>query len=185
MSRLSILQVDDLSPAARDVHDEIVAGPRGNVEGPLWVWLRSSGLARAASAFGAFCRFESRVPRKLSELAILMMGAHWRAGFEWFVHEPAALSSGWTPEQVDALKQGLEPGGLAPEERVVFRFCKELLERRQVSDHAYSALVDTQGESVAVELVGILGYYSLVSLTCAVFKVPVPGNNQDPFASNH
>jgi len=94
VTREPVLDVGSMSEEQRRVYDAIAAGPRGVVRGPLAVWLQSPGLAQRAQDLGAFCRYGSSLPPRLSELAILVTGAHWRAGYEWCVHAPIARSAG-------------------------------------------------------------------------------------------
>src|SRR2546421_11777580 len=113
MPRIPDLVLEKLSPEQRRVHDAIVAGPRGRVVGPLRVWLESPELADPAQALGAFCRFGTSLPRRLSELAIITTGAFWRANFEWHAHAPMAAEAGGGPPAGEAIPRGRTPG-LAP-----------------------------------------------------------------------
>src|SRR6202162_2531654 len=81
MPRIPDLVLEKLSAEQRRAYDAIVAGPRGRVVGPLRVWLESPQLADHAQALGAFCRFGTSLPPRLSELAIITTGAFRRAGF--------------------------------------------------------------------------------------------------------
>lgn len=182
MSRLPDLAPETLSPAQRKVHDAIVAGPRGVVQGPLKVWLHSAELASRAQELGAFCRYHTSLPKRLSELAIIVTGAHWRAGFEWFVHAPEAIKAGIDPAAVQAIRAGKTPALSKPDEAALYDFTRELLENRKVSDSTYRRAVAELGELGTVELVGILGYYALISMTIVAFEVPVPEGEAEPFA---
>ena len=104
MPRLPDIDPATLTPEQKRIHDEIVSGPRGKVEGPLRVWLTSPGLADRAQALGAFCRYGTSLDQRLSELAILVTGAYWRAGFEWHVHAPIGVKAGLDPAAVEAIK---------------------------------------------------------------------------------
>ncbi len=179
-SRPPILDETRLTPEQKAVFDRIRSGPRGLVEGPLRVWLISPDLADKAQALGAFCRYGTRLPPRLSELAILVVGAYWRSGFEWHVHAPIALKAGLSQAAVDAIHDGKDPE-LAADEQPIYRFAKELLETRLVSPETYRAAVETFGTEAVVELVGILGYYTLISMTINAFEVPVPPGARDPF----
>ena len=169
-----------MSAAQRAAHDAIAAGPRGRVEGPLAVWLHSADLAERAQALGAFCRFGSSLPPRLSELAILVVGAHWRAGFEWHVHAPIAAAAGVDPEAIAAIKAG-DPARFAEDDaQAVHDFAHELLARQAVSDQTYARARHALGECGLVDLVGILGYYGLISMTIKAFRVRVP-DGEEPF----
>jgi 4-carboxymuconolactone decarboxylase len=182
MMRIPEIPFENLSPEQRKVHDAIAAGPRGRVEGPLKVWLHSPLLAARAQELGAFCRYHTSLPKRLSELAILMTGAHWRAGFEWHAHAPAALAAGLDPAAVEAIRTGRRPAFARPDEAAVHDFVRELLDARSVSEAAYRRAHGELGTTGIVELVGILGYYALISMTIVAFRVPVPERAAEPFA---
>ena len=184
MPRTPEIVYAELDADQRRVYDAIIAGPRGQVQGPLKVWLQSADLADRAQALGAFCRFGTSLPPRLSELAIITTGAHWRAGFEWFAHAPIAMKAGIDPAAVEAIRTGKTPQFARADEAAVHAFARELIERRRVSEQTYGRVVDELGLKAVVELVGILGYYSLVSLTLNAFEVPVPPGAPDPFADD-
>lgn len=181
-SRHPELDEGRLSPEQQRVFDAIRSGPRGVVQGPLRVWLQSAELADKAQALGAFCRYGTSLPPRLSELAILVMGAHWQAGFEWAAHAPIALKAGVEPAAVEAIRKGEIPSFADAEARVIHAFTSELLNRRRVGDATYAEAVQLFGTRTVVDLVGILGYYTLISMTIAVFDVPLPEGWADPFA---
>jgi 4-carboxymuconolactone decarboxylase len=180
--RIAELDIGKLSPRQREVYDAIASGPRGMVVGPLRVWLHSPELAQHAQGYGAGCRFGSTLPRRLSELAVLVMAAQWRAGFEWAVHEPTALEAGLSRAAVEAIRRREEPPLEAADERALWEFCRELLYDRRVTDATYARLVAEIGQQMVVELVLILGYYALISMTVVAFDVPLPDGAPEPFA---
>jgi 4-carboxymuconolactone decarboxylase len=181
MSRLPILDGDVLTDEQRAVHDAIVSGPRGRVQGPLAMWLHSPPLAERAQSLGAFCRYGTSLPPRLSELAIICVGADWKAGFEFHVHAPIAIDAGVDPAVVEAIRRGEPPAFTQPDEAAVHRFSVELLRTRRVSDAAYRGAVEVLGERGVVELVGVLGYYGLICMTINAFEVAAP-SGPDPFA---
>jgi 4-carboxymuconolactone decarboxylase len=171
----------NLTPEQRRVHDAILSGPRGVVEGPLRVWLMNPGLADRAQALGAYCRYGTALPSDLSELAIIMVGAHWRAGFEWAVHAPIAVKAGVAPEVVEAVRQGARPMGLSAEAQAVFDVTDELLRAKFVSEATFARAGAVLGQTVMIDLVGLLGYYTLICMTINAFAVPLPEGAVDPF----
>ena len=180
--RTPVLDEANLSPAQQTVFDAIKSGPRGVVQGPLRVWLQSADLTDKAQALGAFCRYGTSLPPRLSELAILVMGAHWQAGFEWAAHAPIALKAGVDAAAVEAIRKCETPDFADAEARTIHAFASELLCNRRVSDATYTEAVQLFGAKTVVDLVGILGYYTLISMTIAVFDVPLPEGCADPFA---
>lgn len=181
MPRLPDIDPDALSPDGRRVHDVIASGPRGLVQGPLRIWLNSPALADKAQALGAFCRYGTSLPQRLSELAILVTGAHWRAGFEWHVHAPIGIEAGLDPAAVEAIRTGRPPRFEKPDEAAVHAFAQELLSTRRVSQPVYDEAVAQLGATAIVELVGVLGYYGFISMTINAFEVPLPEGAAPPF----
>jgi 4-carboxymuconolactone decarboxylase len=181
MARLPDIDLARLTPEQRQVHDTIVAGPRGKVEGPLRVWLTSPVFAARAQELGAFCRFGTSLPPRLSELAILVTAAHWRAGFEWYAHEKFAREAGLAEAAIRAIKAGKTPTFDSENEAAVHAFARELLDTRRVSDATYARATAALEPVGVVDLVGILGYYGLISMTINAFEVPAP-DGADPFA---
>jgi 4-carboxymuconolactone decarboxylase len=179
--RIPDWKLENLTPAQRKVHDVIIAGPRGRVEGPLRVWIMSPELAERAQELGAFCRYGTSLPPRLSELAILTTGAFWQAGFEWHAHVPIALKAGVPTDALEAIRLGQEPKFAREDERVVYEFSRELWTKRRVSDATYRRAADLLGKEGVVELVGILGYYGLISMTINTFEVPLPPGADQPF----
>jgi 4-carboxymuconolactone decarboxylase len=182
MPRLRDIEETDLSPAQAQIYKAIKSGPRGVVEGPLRVWLNSPDLADAAQRLGAFCRYGTVLGPRLSELAILVTGAFWKSGFEWAVHAPIARQAGLSLEVVEAIRQGLPPVFEHEDEAIIYAFSSEMHRDHLISPATYDRAVTAFGERALVELVGILGYYTLISMTINAFEVPLPKDAPDPFA---
>ena len=172
MTRIKDWKVEDLTNEQKEIHDAITNGPRGHVVGPLRIWLNNPGLARSAQTVGAYARYGTSLPQALSELAILTTGRVWSSEFEWEHHAPLAIEGGIEPKHVDTISLGKRPLFEKPEQQAVFDFAAEANILKNVSDITYKKLVDILSESAAIDIVGICGYYSLISMTLNVFKVP-------------
>jgi 4-carboxymuconolactone decarboxylase len=181
MSRLPHLPYEEMTAEQQRVHDEIAAGPRGHVVGPLRVWLHSPGLATHAQKLGAYARFHSQLPPKLSELAILVTGATWQAEFEWYAHARLASEAGIAGDVIEAIRKGEEPRLEDEKSRAVYAVAHELHHTRALSDATYAMGEAALGHQAMVDLIGILGYYTLVSMTLNAFRVPTPDGSK-PFA---
>jgi 4-carboxymuconolactone decarboxylase len=173
MSRAPELNYEKMSDEQKKVYDEIASGPRGGVRGPLGVWLTRPGLADRAQNLGAYCRYDSLLPPKLSELAIIATARLWGAAYEWFAHSAIALKAGVTSKTVDAMRLGIIPEFDDPDQSIVFEFAVALHVDRRVSDDLFDRAVEQLGKDTVVDLVGILGYYALISMTLNTFEVPL------------
>lgn len=172
MSRLPKLDEAALSPAQQTVFDAITNGPRGQVVGPLRVWLQSPALAEKAQALGQYARYDSSLPPLLSELAILVTARFWSSGFEWAHHVPIALDAGLPERAIAAIARASRFEFHDPNLQAVFDFAVMLHRDKQVSTPVYEAAVAELGQRGCVDLVGVCGYYTLISMTINVFDVP-------------
>lgn len=179
MLRIAPPTPETMTAEQRRVHDLIASGPRGNVRGPLAIWLHRPLLAERAQALGAYCRYDSALGPRLSELAILTMACLWQSAFEWWAHKPIALKAGVEKPVVDALRDGLPPPFADNEARLVHRVVVELTERRGLSDETYDGAIAGLGRDRLVDLVGLCGYYTLISMTLNAFAVPLPPGEID------
>src|SRR4051794_15089765 len=159
MSRLPQLEPEKFSPEQKKVHEAILKGPRGKVVGPLKVWLNNPGLAEHAQALGAYARFNSSLPPRLSELAICVTGAFWKADFEWYAHAPLAIRAGIDPAAIEAIRVGITPKLTKSEERAFYELPIELRTRRRVSDATFECAKKEIGPTSVIDLVNIIGSY--------------------------
>jgi 4-carboxymuconolactone decarboxylase len=174
MPRLPALDPAELSPAQKRVHDMIVAGPRGSVPGPLAVWLRRPELAERAQALGKYCRYDSSLPPRLSELAILVTARYWTADYEWWAHEKHARAAGLADAVIEAVRAGRAPALERDDEAAVYEVATTLYRERCLPDAVYRRGLDALGEGGMVDLVGIMGYYALIAMTINAFDVRPP-----------
>ena len=172
MTRIKDWTVENLTEEQKEIHDTIVNGPRGHVVGPLRIWLNNPGLARSAQTVGEYARYGTSLSKRLSELAIITTGRVWSSAFEWEHHAPLAIEGGIDPENVNIISMGQRPNFTKAEEEAVFDFAAEANILKNVSDYTYNKLVSILDETAAIDIVGICGYYSLISMTLNVFKVP-------------
>ena len=182
--RLPGFDTSAATPQQRAVLEAILSGPRGNLDGPFLGWIHSPELAAHAQELGAFCRYRTGLPLKLSELAILVTAVHWRSQAEWFIHHPIALEAGLDPLLAEQLRSGAAPDFIDADERLVWRFATELYDTRRVSDATYDAMVRRFGLEVVVNCSALLGYYALVAITLNVFNMRADGQQQLPFAES-
>ena len=176
--RFKPLTYDEMTPAQKTMIDHLVAGPRAGADGPFNVLLRSPEMGDIAQQFGATARFNQSMPRKLTELAIIITARYWSAQYEWYAHHRAALAAGLSPAIADAIAAGKRPSGMQKDEEAVYNFCSELLTTKQVSDATFKAARDTVGEKGVVDLIGVMGWYQMVSMLLNTDRYPLPDGAQ-------
>jgi 4-carboxymuconolactone decarboxylase len=179
--RFPELAPESLTPEQRRVVDQIQSGPRGQgLRGPFNALLRSPELCDLAQKLGAYIRFNSSIPARLNELAIIITGRHWTAQFEFYAHRKLGIEAGLKPEIADAIAEGRRPDGMSDDEQEVYDFATELLKTSEVSDATYAKVLARFGERGAMDLVGACGYYSLVSMVLNTAQVPLPPGETPP-----
>src|ERR1700730_161339 len=172
--RFKPLKYDQMTPEQKTMIDHLFAGERGGANGPFNVLLRSPEVGDLGQQFGGAMRFRTGLPRDVSEVIIIMTGRLWMAQYEWNSHKNAALQNGVTPAIVDAIAAGKRPTGMATEMEVAYNLIDELLTTHQVTDATFKAAKDKYGERGVVDIVGLSGWYGLVSMLLNVDRHPLP-----------
>jgi 4-carboxymuconolactone decarboxylase len=183
--RLPALTEEALDADQRRLLEAMRAGPRGGrvqLRGPFAVYMHAPAYGELTQQLGAFVRFKTTLPPRLSEFAILCIGRLWRAQYEWHAHAPIAAEAGVKPQTIGAIKAGRTPTTAAKDERAIWDFVQELHKRRRVSDRNYKRVQAVLGDRGMVEFVGIIGYYTAVSMVLNVFNVPLPDGAAPYFA---
>src|SRR5580693_4769017 len=146
MSRIPYGRRDELGPEGQQLWDGIVNGrgdqvltADGALAGPFNAFVTAPGAGRRLSALGATLRFGTSIERRLSEVAIITIGARWRAEFEWWAHARMAREHGVAGAVVDAIGRGEDPPFEADDERVVYTIARQLTETGRVEQDAYAA----------------------------------------------
>ena len=153
---------------------EIIGGPRGALISPFVPLLRSPELMGHAQRMGEYLRYRSAIGLRLSELAILVTARQWSQQVEWAIHAPIAQREGISPETVKAIAEGCRPTSMRADEAVVHDFCIELHRNRSVSETTWNAALQSFGEQGVVDLMGVAGYYTLLSMVMNAARTKVP-----------
>lgn len=183
MNRLSMVDAADLADDQQELWDGLTESRGGGVDlvdadghlvGPFNAWLHVPKIGRRLSSLGAYLRFRTSIERRLSEVAICAVGAHWRSEFEFWAHAPMALEHGVDESVIAAMRAGERPGFSQPDEQIVYDVARQLLNDRRVDDATYTEANELLGETGMVELVTLIGYYCLISMLLNLFEVPLP-----------
>jgi 4-carboxymuconolactone decarboxylase len=161
-----------MNEAQRKAADELAAGPRGGVKGPFIALLRSPELMDRLQKVGEYLRFQSSLEPRISEFLMCVVSRHWTQQFEWAVHAPLALKAGVDAATIDGLAAGRRPEKMASDEAIAYDFCDELARNHGVSDATYRQTVDRFGERGLMDLLGLVGYFTTMSMVLNVAHTP-------------
>lgn len=182
MPRISLFPTQTMDAAQRAVHDRIVSGPRGRIQGPLRAALHNPELADKWQALGALLRYGTGLPPRLSEIAILVTGRACNSPFEWYAHRIEAEKAGIEQPIIEALLAQTEPPGMSADDAAVYHYAVELNRHKSVSDATYAVALQCLGERTVVELTALIGYYTMVAMTLNCHEIPLPEGVTPAFA---
>jgi len=181
MSRLPFVRYEDLNADGQQVWDGIVGSrgsqlvnAEGGLSGPFNAFVTAPDVGRRLSALGATLRFGTSIERRLTEVAIITVGARWQSEFEWYAHSRMAREFGVPDAVVDAISRGEDPPFKAGDERVVYDAARQLGQDGHLDAATYAAAQQLLGDAGLVELVALCGYYSLISFLLNAFDVGLP-----------
>jgi len=172
--RLKMLSPGEMTSDQKAICDESSAGKRGTVTPPAMAWLRAPDVARHANRLGEYLRYNTTLGPRYSELAILVTARFWNAQYEWYAHKKMALAAGIEPKIVDDINHRRVPDFPDAKSQLIYEFSESVHVNHVVPKPLYDQAIDMLGEKGTVELVGLLGYYTLVSMTLNTFEVPLP-----------
>lgn len=168
-----------LDPSAMDDRQkkaaaDMTAGPRGGVKGPFIGLLRSPEFMDRLQRVGEYLRFQSALESRISEFAILVVSRQWSQHFEWCTHVPLALKAGLSPSTIDSLFDARRPVDMAADEHAAYELLDELERTKGVSGVTYQNAVDTFGERGVIDLIGVAGYFTALSMLMNAIHTPPP-----------
>lgn len=174
VDRMPPLSFSEMDAAQRQAAEALAAGPRGGVKGPFIPLLRSPELMDRLQKVGEYLRFKSALEPRISEFLMLVVSRHWTQQFEWAVHAPLALKAGVKPQTVQSLAAGRRPAAMATDEALAYDFFCELAMNKGVSNATYREAVEQFGEQGLIDLLGLAGYFTTMSMVLNVAHTPPP-----------
>jgi 4-carboxymuconolactone decarboxylase len=178
--RFSQLSPDQLNDAQRKVAERILKVSSAGLGGPYSMLLRSPELATRYLGMTDYLRFETSLPHRLNELAILIEARLWDAQYEWWAHFPIAMKAGLSEAVANDIKEGRRPTTMKPDEEVVYDVCIELLRDRHLTNATFRRAKEMLGEQQVVDLVAVAGFYVMVSSVIIAGEVGIPNGGAPP-----
>jgi 4-carboxymuconolactone decarboxylase len=172
--RFAPIPIEEMTQEQKIAANELINGPRGGIRGPFNALLRNPTLADRVRQLGDSVRFENSLPPALREFAILITARFWSARYEWHAHSKLALELGISQEIIDAIGVGEVPKNLTEDQALIYQFCSEILNDKDISDATYAATVARFGELTVLDILSTTAYFGFVSLILNAIRQPVP-----------
>jgi len=179
--RFPQLTMQQLNEQQRPLGEQIMKVSSVGLGGPYNPLLRSPVFGQRMFDLLHYLRWNTSVPLRLNEFAILIAGRLWRSQVEWFAHAPLAIKAGLSPEIVADLKANRRPANMKPDEAVTYDFVMELSTKHQVSDETFDRAKDLLGEQQVVDLTAVTGTYVTIAMLLAMAEEGVPPGKEPPF----
>ena len=179
--RFPQLTMDQLTEAQKPLGEQIMKVSSVGLGGPYNPMIRSPVLGQRLYDLFYYLRWQTSVPTRLNEFAILIIGRQWRSQVEWFAHAPLAAKAGLSAGVIAELKDGKRPSGMAEDEAVVYDFVTELTSTKKVSDDTYARAKTIFNDQQIVDLTAVAGNYVMVAMMLAMAEETVPPGKEEPF----
>ncbi len=179
--RFPQLTMDQLNAAQKPLGEQIMKISSVGIGGPYNPLMRSPVLGQRVFDLFHYLRWETSVPTKLNEFAIIIIGRQWRSQVEWFAHAPLAAKAGLNPDIIAELKEGKKPSKMAEDEAVVYDFVTELTTTHAVSDETYARAKKVFNDQQIVDLTAVAGSYVMIAMVLAMAEETVPPGKEPPF----
>ncbi len=180
--RLPPLRPEQLTPEQKAWADSIAQPPRNAkfTNPPYRAYIRNPVLAPKLQAISDYVRWNSSLPARLSEFAILITSRQWNQQYEWAAHYPLAIKGGLDPKVAGTLALGRRPDGMKEDEAALYDLAIELYRDKNVSDATYAAALEKLGEQGIMDAIAVMGYYDLVSMTLTTIRAERAANAEVP-----
>jgi 4-carboxymuconolactone decarboxylase len=181
--RFSVLHLDQLTPEQQQMATVLKTPPRtggGLNTGPFNAYARSPGLGILLLQVSDYVRYNSSLPPRLSDFAIMIAARQWSQAYEWRAHYPLAIKGGLDRQILVDLGAGARPQGMKDDEAALYDFCTQMYRDKDVSDAAFKAALAKFGERGIMDLIGVIGYYDIASMALIVQRTTAKPVDEAP-----
>ena len=172
-ARFKEIPEHELSAEQAQVFKDLVAG-RGRLLAPYKIWIHSPRLAAALETIGTFLNKKGSLSEREVELTICIIANHWKGEYVWNSHMKACVRLGFPQAVLDAIRDGRDPSFDSERERAVYDLSRIAMAPGAGPDEVFDRAERVLGRNGIAEVLGLLGYYSSVSMGMKLHRVPVP-----------
>ena len=179
--RFPQLTMDQLDEKQKPLGEQIMKVSSVGLGGPYNPMIRSPVLGQRLFDLFYYLRWQTSVPTRLNEFAILIIARQWRSQVEWFAHAPLAAKAGLSSDIIAELKEGKRPSRMAEDEALTYDFVTELTTTQKVSDETFARAKKVFNDQQIVDLTAVAGNYVMVAMILAMAEETVPPGKEPPF----
>ena len=179
--RFPQITLEQLAPEAQGLGKEILAISSVGLAGPYNVMFRSPIFAQRMKSLLDYLRFNSSLPTRINEFAILIQARLWTSQVEWYAHYPLALKAGLDASVADDLKANIRPRNMQADEAIAYDVCMQMSLNHEISDELFQQAKTILGEQQLVDLIAVTGTYVTVAMLLSLGEEPIPEGKPLPF----
>lgn len=157
----------------------IEEGPRGRLPINLRVWLHNPDFVDVAEPFGLYVSALAPITKRQKEIVVLVGALHWKAQFEWHVHQGHAQKVGITSAQISAIA-ARQPSDLFEDqlENLTYELAVALHGQGSVPQELYARAMASMGHKGVSDLIGLVGLYTMIAMTLNFYDIPAPTGSE-------
>ena len=169
--RYAEIPYDRMTPEQQEGY-RAVTEARGRLPGPTKIWVHNPKLAKAAAPLGAHFRTGYSLSEREREIAVNVICGKFHSAYPTNAHERAGKTAGLPADKIDAILEGLPTSFSDTREQIVYEMAICLANARWVPKGLYDRAVEALGHVGVTDVICLMGYYAMVSMTLAFYDVP-------------
>lgn len=178
--RIRPIERHEATSEQRRVGDTIFGSRNEDYGGPSAILLHIPELAERFDHLRDYLVREQKLPKPMLHLAALVTARFWSAQYAWWKRVELCLEAGISPDVIDAVRERRRPPFTDPDLAGVYDYVTELLDNRRVTDATHARLQAAIGDECLIELVLVVGFYSMLGLICDAFEPALPSGVAEP-----
>ena len=148
--------------------------------GPGSITINSPEMARRRNHLTHYLRYESSVPNRLKELAIITTARAMDCPYIWNAHAPAARREGVSDAVISAIRERRPLPAMPSDEAAVVDYATEFYRTHKVSQGTFHTALELFGAQHLSELTALMGHYAQTAFFLNAFEVQLPEQRTEP-----
>ena len=181
MAKIRPIPREEATPEQQRVGDAIFGSRNEDYGGPSAVLLHVPEMAQRFEDLRAALIGDERLPRPALHFAALLAARFWSSQYTWWKRVEMCRAAGIPDDVIDAVRDRRRPAAFAdPVLEVVYDYVAELLETGRVGEGTDARALQLLGEQELIQLVLIVGFYSMLALVSDAFEPELPSGVVPP-----
>jgi len=150
----------------------LIAPPGREPARTMAVLARQPDLLRPFLGWAAALALTGVLPHRDHELLALRVASNCGSEFEWVEHAEYARAAGLADDEIAMVARSIDEGTWSDVERALLSLADELHNVCDVTDTTWARLADHYDESALVEILFVVGQYTMLSMVANAVGIP-------------